>query len=589
MLSLVELSTDELNLLKLMADFFADKPKITAGLESYTSAHYALVSTCSEHFRVSEESARQFLEALREKVNACQYFQIEVSNSNQKLRLLSKSEINMLRVMIDYFSEEPKIVARGSQFSNIEELADAYHWFFGLRDRVDGNLIARETTTELIEKLMNSVSIQMETLASVVKTPNPYQAALRQLDIAAEKLSLDPAIHELLRHPMRIFVVNIPVLMDNGNTRVFTGIRVQYNDALGPTKGGIRYHPDVTVDEVTALATWMTWKTAVVGLPLGGGKGGVRCNPKEMSVEELERLTRSYTRAMSKFIGPYTDIPAPDVYTDSRTMAWIMDEYSQVVGYNAFGVVTGKPINVGGSLGRTEATSLGLMYTVMKAAEHLGIELKNTKVAVQGYGNVGYHSARLLHELGCKIIAVSDSKGGIYSSDGLEPEKILEHKEETGSVVDYPGSKTISNEQLLTLQCDILVPAALENQITKANASSIKAKIVAEGANGPVTPDADETLFKNSVFVIPDILANAGGVTVSYFEQVQNQMNYYWTEKEVREKLKTIMDKAFDSVVAISEKHNINMRTASYMLAVKRVADAMMARKGKPAIPLPQP
>ncbi|MDH5481570.1 MAG: Glu/Leu/Phe/Val dehydrogenase [Candidatus Bathyarchaeota archaeon] len=429
----------------------------------------------------------------------------------------------------------------------------------------------------------------METLASVVKTPNPYQAALRQLDIAAEKLSLDPAIHELLRHPMRIFVVNIPVLMDNGNTRVFTGIRVQYNDALGPTKGGIRYHPDVTVDEVTALATWMTWKTAVVGLPLGGGKGGVRCNPKEMSVEELERLTRSYTRAMSKFIGPYTDIPAPDVYTDSRTMAWIMDEYSQVVGYNAFGVVTGKPINVGGSLGRTEATSLGLMYTVMKAAEHLGIELKNTKVAVQGYGNVGYHSARLLHELGCKIIAVSDSKGGIYSSDGLEPEKILEHKEETGSVVDYPGSKTISNEQLLTLQCDILVPAALENQITKANASSIKAKIVAEGANGPVTPDADETLFKNSVFVIPDILANAGGVTVSYFEQVQNQMNYYWTEKEVREKLKTIMDKAFDSVVAISEKHNINMRTASYMLAVKRVADAMMARKGKPAIPLPQP
>jgi len=586
---LVELSTDELNLLKLMADFFADKPKITAGLESYTSAHYALVSTCSEHFRVSEESARQFLEALREKVNACQYFQIEVSNSNQKLRLLSKSEINMLRVMIDYFSEEPKIVARGSQFSNIEELADAYHWFFGLRDRVDGNLIARETTTELIEKLMNSVSIQMETLASVVKTPNPYQAALRQLDIAAEKLSLDPAIHELLRHPMRIFVVNIPVLMDNGNTRVFTGIRVQYNDALGPTKGGIRYHPDVTVDEVTALATWMTWKTAVVGLPLGGGKGGVRCNPKEMSVEELERLTRSYTRAMSKFIGPYTDIPAPDVYTDSRTMAWIMDEYSQVVGYNAFGVVTGKPINVGGSLGRTEATSLGLMYTVMKAAEHLGIELKNTKVAVQGYGNVGYHSARLLHELGCKIIAVSDSKGGIYSSDGLEPEKILEHKEETGSVVDYPGSKTISNEQLLTLQCDILVPAALENQITKANASSIKAKIVAEGANGPVTPDADETLFKNSVFVIPDILANAGGVTVSYFEQVQNQMNYYWTEKEVREKLKTIMDKAFDSVVAISEKHNINMRTASYMLAVKRVADAMMARKGKPAIPLPQP
>jgi len=589
MLSLVELSADELSLLRLMADFFADKPKITAGLESYTSAHYALISTCSEHFRVHEETARKLLEGLREKVNACQYFQIEISYPNLKLELLSESEIKMLCVMIDYFSEEPKIVARGSRFQNREELADAYHWFFGLPDRVDGNLVARETSTELVAKLENSVSVQMETLASVVRTPNPYEAALRQLDIAAEMLNLDPATHELLRHPMRIFVTNVPILMDNGSTRVFTGIRVQYNDALGPTKGGIRYHPDITIDEVTALAAWMTWKTAVVGLPLGGGKGGVRCNPKEMSIGELERLTRGYTRAMSKFIGPYTDIPAPDVYTDAQTMAWIMDEYSQIVGYNAFGVVTGKPINVGGSLGRSDATSLGLLYTVINAAKHLGIELKNTTAAVQGYGNVGYHAARLLHRLGCKIIAVSDSKGGIYKPDGLNPEEVFEHKEMTSSVVNYPGSKEISNEHLLTLQCDILVPAALENQITKANASNIKAKIVAEGANGPVTPEADEILFKNGVFVIPDILANAGGVTVSYFEQVQNQMNYYWTEDEVREKLKTIMDKAFESIVAMSKEHKVNMRTAAYMLAVKRVADAMMVRKGKPATLLPRP
>ncbi|MCK4477553.1 Glu/Leu/Phe/Val dehydrogenase [Candidatus Bathyarchaeota archaeon] len=426
----------------------------------------------------------------------------------------------------------------------------------------------------------------METLAPVIKTPNPYEAALRQLDIAIEKLNLDPRIHEVLKHPMRIFVANIPVIMDDGSVRVFAGFRVQYNNTLGPTKGGIRYHPDLTVDEVTALAAWMTWKTAVVGLPLGGGKGGIRCNPKKMSQAELERLIRGYTRAISKFIGPYTDIPAPDIYTNAQTMAWMMDEYSEIVGYNAFGVVTGKPVNVGGSLGRNKATSLGLMYTVIDAANHLDMELKGATVAVQGYGNVGYHAARLLNGLGCKIIAVSDSKGGIYNPEGLDPEKVLKHKRKTGSVVDYPGSNEISNEQLLTLQCDILVPAALENQITKANASDIRAKIVAEGANGPVTPEADEVLFKNGVFVIPDILANAGGVTVSYFEQVQNQMNYYWTEQEVDDKLKAIMDKAFENVVAMAKQHNVNMRTAAYMLSVKRVADAMMARKGKPTAPL---
>jgi glutamate dehydrogenase/leucine dehydrogenase len=369
--------------------------------------------------------------------------------------------------------------------------------------------------------------------------------------------------------------------MDDGSIRVFTGYRVQYNDALGPTKGGIRYHPELTLDEVTALAAWMTWKTAVTGLPLGGGKGGIRCNPKEMSKTELESLTRGYARAMARFIGPFTDVPAPDVYTTAEMMAWIMDEYSEIVGYPAFGVVTGKPINVGGSRGRNEATSRGVMYTVVEAAKYLGIDLKGATVAVQGYGNVGYHAARLLHEIGCKIIAVSDSKGGAFNPKGLDPQKVLEYKNNTGSVVDYLGSSLVTNEQLLELECDILVPAALENQITKTNADKIKAKIVAEGANGPTTPEADDALFKKGVFMIPDILANSGGVIVSYFEQVQNQMNYYWSEEEVRDKLKNTITNAFNDVLHMSKQHNVNMRVAAYILAVKRVADAMLARKGK--------
>ncbi|MGD8505763.1 MAG: Glu/Leu/Phe/Val dehydrogenase [Candidatus Bathyarchaeota archaeon] len=416
--------------------------------------------------------------------------------------------------------------------------------------------------------------------------PNPYQAALRQLDIAAEMLDLNPAIHELLRHPMRIFVANVPVLMDDGGTRVFMGIRVQYNDALGPTKGGIRYHQDITIDEVTALAAWMTWKTAVVGLPLGGAKGGVRCNPKAMSKNELERLTRSYTRAMSRFIGPYKDIPAPDVYTNAQTMAWIMDEYSEIVGHNTFGVVTGKPVNVGGSLGRNEATSLGLTYAIKNAAKYLGMKLKGATVAIQGYGNVGFHAAKFLHSSGCKIIAVSDSKGGICNFSALDPQLVLEHKQKTGSVVGYgKGAHAISNKELLELKCDILVPAALENQITKANATRIKAKIVAEGANGPVTPEADSVLFLKDIFLIPDILANSGGVIVSYFEQVQNQMNYYWTEEDVQQRLKNIIDKAFANVVSMMKQHKVNMRTAAYVLAVRRVADAMMTRRRMPIVP----
>ena len=583
MLSLIELSARELGMIKLMADFFAEKPELTAKIESYTTAHYALMTTYSENFGIPTEDAWKVFEELEKKVNEAEYIKIEAPHPLKKLRPLSREEVNILRVIVDYFSENPKMVPAGSFLSKrVEALADAYQWFYGK----ENGEVAKEILQNLIEKLQTSISIRMETLAPIIATPNPYEAALKQLDIAAEKLNLDPGVHEMLKHPMRVLIVNIPVVMDDGSIRVFTGYRVQYNDALGPTKGGIRYHPNVTLDEVTALAAWMTWKTAVAGLPLGGGKGGIRCNPKEMSKGELEGLTRGYARALARFIGPFTDVPAPDVYTDAQTMAWIMDEYSGIVGYNAFGVVTGKPVQVGGSRGRSEATSRGLMYTVIEAAKHLGLKLKGATVAVQGYGNVGFHAARLLHEIGCKIIAVSDSKGGIYNPEGLDPMKVQEHKSKTGSVIDYPDSKIITNEQLLELECDILVPAALENQITKENASRIKAKILAEGANGPVTPEADEILFKNNIFIIPDILANSGGVIVSYFEQVQNQMNYYWTEEEVRAKLENTITKAFKGVLAMAQQHNVNMRTAAYMLAVKRVADTMLARKGKSLLPL---
>jgi glutamate dehydrogenase/leucine dehydrogenase len=580
MLNSVELSARELGMLKLMVDFFAEKPELTAKIESYTTAHYALVTTYSENFGIPTEDAWKVFENLQKKINEAEYIHVKAPAPLRKMLPLIREELNMLKVLIDYFSENPRMAPAGSFLSNrTEALAEAYHWFYGSNG---GNgEIAGEILQKLIEKLQTAVFVKVETLTPIIATPNPYEAALKQLDIAAEKLNLDPGIHEILKHPMRAFIVNIPIVMDDGGVRVFTGYRVQYNDALGPTKGGIRYHPDLSLDEVTALAAWMTWKTAVTGLPLGGSKGGIRCNPKEMSKAELERLTRGYARAISKFIGPFSDVPAPDVYTTAEMMAWIMDEYSEIVGYPAFGVVTGKPINVGGSRGRNEATSRGLMYTVVEAAKHLGINLKGATVAVQGYGNVGYNAARLLNEVDCKIIAVSDSKGGAYNRDGLDPEKVLEHKNKTGSVVDYPGSSFITNEQLLELECDILVPAALENQITEANAANIKAKIVAEGANGPVTPEADEILFKKGIFVIPDILANSGGVIVSYFEQVQNQMNYYWSEEEVRAKLKDTIINAFNDILVMSEKHNVNMRVAAYMLAVKRVADAVLVRKGK--------
>jgi len=581
MLNLVEISAKELGMLKLMADFFAEKPELTAKIESYTTAYYALVTTYSENFGIPTEEAWKVCEDLQKKINCAEYLQVNAPAPLNKALPLPREELCMLHVLIDYFSENPKMSPAGSFLSRRpENLAETYHWFYGSNGNGNGE-VSREILQNLIEKLQTTTSIKMETLTPIIATPNPYEAALKQLDIAAEKLKLDPSIHEILKHPVRAFIVYVPVIMDNGSTRVFTGYRVQYNDALGPTKGGLRYHPDLTLDEVTALAAWMTWKTAVTGLPLGGGKGGIRCNPKEMSKSELERLTRGYARAIAKYIGPFTDVPAPDVYTTAEMMGWIMDEYSEIIGYPVFGVVTGKPVNVGGSLGRNEATSRGLMYTVIEAAKHLGVKLKGATVAVQGYGNVGYHAARLLHEIGCKIIAVSDSKGGAYDPNGLDPIKVQEHKDRTGSVVDYPASRFISNEQVLELECDILVPAALENQITEANAANIKAKIVAEGANGPVRPEADTILYEKGVFDIPDILANSGGVIVSYFEQVQNQMNFYWTEEEVRNKLENTITKAFKDTLAMSQQHSVDMRSAAYMLAVKRVADAMLARKGK--------
>lgn len=407
---------------------------------------------------------------------------------------------------------------------------------------------------------------------------NPFESAQKQLEEAAKVMKLEPDIVEILKHPKRILTVNFPVKMDDGSIKVFQGYRVQHNDARGPTKGGIRYHPQVDLNEVKALAMWMTWKCAVVGIPYGGAKGGVIVNPKELSEGELERLSRSFIRAIHRFIGPERDIPAPDVYTNPKIMAWMMDEYSRLAGKNTPGVITGKPLSVGGSKGRGTATSQGGTYVLNKAIEKLGMKPSETTVAIQGYGNAGSFAAILLAEAGYKIVAVSDSRGGILDENGLDPQAVLEHKKKTRSVVGFPGAKKITNEELLELDCDVLIPAALENQITKENADKIKAKIILELANGPTTPDADEILHKKGVLVIPDILANAGGVTVSYFEWVQNVMGYYWSENEVKEKLKKIMEEAFEEAYALKEKHKVSMRTAAYVLAVQRVVDAMKAR-----------
>ena len=404
---------------------------------------------------------------------------------------------------------------------------------------------------------------------------NPYEMALEQLRIAAEIMDLDPNIHETLKYPKRSLLVSVQVHMDDGSVKIFKGYRVQHSDARGPYKGGIRYHPDVTLDEVKALAMWMTWKCAVIDIPLGGAKGGVTCNPKELSTGEIERITRRYTTMIMDIIGPYRDVPAPDVYTNPQVMAWILDTYSQITGYSVLPVVTGKPLSLGGSEGRFEATSRGLSYAVIEAVKDLNMDLKGMKVAVQGFGNVGMHAAKFLHEEGCKIVGVSDSKGGIYNPDGLNPLKAFEHKKETGSVMGLEGCKDITNEELLELDCDILVPAALENQLTEKNAPNIKAKIVAEGANGPTTPAANKILYEKGVLVIPDILANAGGVTVSYFEWVQNLGREHWSEKEVNKMLNRKMVKGFDDVFDTSKEYEINMKTAAMVLGVSRVAEAI--------------
>lgn len=412
-----------------------------------------------------------------------------------------------------------------------------------------------------------------------VEELNPFKIAQEQLDHAAKLLKLDPATHALLREPLREMHVLIPVRMDSGEVKIFKGFRVQYNDAKGPCKGGIRFYPQETIDTVRALAAWMTWKTAVADLPYGGGKGGVVCNPKELSLREKEQLARGYIRALGEFIGPEKDIPAPDVYTDPQIMAWMMDEFSKLRGYNTPGVITGKPIPIGGSLGRGDATARGGIYTVREAAKYLKIDLKDAPTAVQGYGNAGYYAAKLSKEFfDCKIVAVSDSKGGIFSKKGLDPEKVLEHKSKTGSVVGFPSSDEITNEELLELDVTLLWPAALENVITKENAGRIKAKIIAEAANGPTTPEADEILFKNKRFVIPDFLCNAGGVTVSYFEWVQNIYGYYWPIEEVHQKLDQKMTKAFYDVIAMYEQKKVDMRTAAYLVAVARVVEAMKLR-----------
>ncbi len=408
---------------------------------------------------------------------------------------------------------------------------------------------------------------------------NPFKMAQQQLDLAAEILKLEPGIHALLREPMRELHVTIPVRMDDGSVQVFKGFRVQHNDARGPCKGGIRFHPEETVDTVRALATWMTWKCAVVNIPLGGGKGGVICNPKEMSLGELERLSRGYIRQISRIIGPTKDVPAPDVYTNPQIMAWMMDEYNAIMLDDQRGVITGKPIPLGGSAGRGDATARGGMYCIREAGKVLGLTLEGATTAIQGYGNAGQFAHKLGEELlGLKVVAVSDSKGGIYQPAGLDFEAVVAHKNRTGSVLNFPGAENITNEALLELDVIVLIPSALENQITEKNAARVKARILAELANGPTTPEADDILFANGVYVIPDFLCNAGGVTVSYFEQVQNAYNYYWTEQEVHERLDEKMTAAFHAVDQMAKKHRVHNRLGAYLVAVARVAEAVRLR-----------
>ena len=408
---------------------------------------------------------------------------------------------------------------------------------------------------------------------------DPFDIAVKQLKKAADVMKLDKQTFEMLSHPMAILQVSIPVKMDNGETKVFTGFRVHYNNARGPVKGGIRFHPEETLSTVKALSAWMTWKTAITNLPLGGAKGGVICDPKSMSAGELERLSRAYVRALGEYIGPEIDVPAPDVYTTPQIMAWMMDEYENIVRHSAPGVITGKPLEVWGSLGRGDATAKGGMYVLREAAKTLGMDLSKAKVAIQGFGNAGQFALKLAKEMfHSNVVAISDTKGGIYSEKGLDFDKLMEHKKKTGTVQNFPGTKNITNEELLELDVDVLIPAAIENQLRADNANKVKAKVILELANGPTTPEADDIFFKRKILVLPDFLSNAGGVTVSYFEWVQNQAGYYWTEKEVYERLDQKMTEATHAVLDAAKKYNVDPRTAAYTVSVKRVADAMKMR-----------
>lgn len=415
-----------------------------------------------------------------------------------------------------------------------------------------------------------------------VEKKNWFQVAQDRIQIAGTKLGQNPEVTEILRNPQRTLIVSIPVRMDDGTTKVFQGFRCQHNDAVGPTKGGIRFHQDETLEDVKALATLMTLKCAVVGLPYGGGKGGVVVDPRTLSTSELERLSRGYIRALGAFIGPDRDVPAPDVNTTPQIMAWMVDEYSKMTGHNTFGLLTGKPIIVGGSLGRTAATGLGGVYCLRMAAKKAGVTLKGATVAIEGFGNVGYYAAKILHEEdGAKVVAITMVNGGVYDPKGIDPDDLKAYENKNGTVKGYKSLDNISNEQLRALDVDVYIPAALQNAIVKDNAGDVKAKIIVELANGGVNPDADEILEKNGAFVIPDILGNAGGVTVSYFEWVQNNYGYYWSEKEVNEKLERVMTEAFERVYAMHTKHKadkVTMRIAADMVAVERVGEAVEVR-----------
>ncbi len=418
----------------------------------------------------------------------------------------------------------------------------------------------------------------MATKEAFVEELNPFLIAKQQFNKAADYLNLDASLRNVLSSPKRQLIVSIPVKMDGGDVQLFEGYRVQHNIARGPAKGGIRYHPNVTLDEVKALASWMTWKCATVGIPYGGGKGGVICDPKRMSKGELERLTRRYAFEIAPIIGPDRDIPAPDVNTDEQTMAWIMDTISMVRGHTELGVVTGKPISLGGSQGRSEATARGCLYTLREACRVKGTNLKGARVAVHGFGNAGANIARLVAADGARIVAAADSRAGIYSETGIDIQAALAHKAQTKSLAGLPGTKPMSPEDIIGVDCDILLPSALENAITLANVGSVKARIIAELANGPTTPGADEVLFKDGVFLIPDILANAGGVTVSYYEWVQDQYSFFWSENQINDTLEQTMRTAFNSVFATAQRYNTDMRTGAYILAVDRVAEATSVR-----------